>query len=121
MPSLNVQSDLRRRLSVALAPVEVRVKVPESRPSKLVTVSREGGARKNALLDGAGIGIYCWAPSEQEAWELADKATDAMAALPFSGGYAKIDMEAMYSDPDPDTGCPRWYLSYTITTFIPKE
>lgn len=121
MPTLNVQGDLRRRLSEALAPTEVRARVPEDRPATLVTVAREGGSRKNALIDGPGMGIYCWAPSEQEAWELADAVADAMAALPFSGGYARVEQEAMYSDPDPETRSPRWYLSYTIATYKPKE
>lgn len=120
MPTLNAQGDLRRRLSEALAPTEVRVRVPDRRPERLVTVTREGGSRRNALLDGPGIGIYCWAPTEQEAWELADAVADEMAALPFSAGYADAQQEAMYSDPDPDTRSPRWYLSYTVTTFKPS-
>lgn len=121
MPTLNVQGDLRRRLADALAPTEVRVRVPDSRPERLVTVTREGGSRRNALLDGPGIGIYCWAPTEQEAWELADAVADEMAALPFSAGYASAVQEAMYSDPDPDTRSPRWYLSYTVTTYKPRD
>ena len=83
MPTLNAQGDLRRRLSEALAPTEVRVRVPDRRPERLVTVTREGGSRRNALLDGPGIGIYCWAPTEQEAWELADAVADEMAPCRF--------------------------------------
>lgn len=121
MPTLNVQGDLRARLTEALAPIKVKVYVPSNRPPKCVSVIREGGARRNALLDGPGIGIYCFAPTEQQAWELADSVADVMATLPFEGGYARVKQEAMYSDPDPDTKSPRWYLSYTITTFKPNE
>lgn len=121
MASMNVQGDLRSRLSAALAPIEVRVKVPEKIKGKLVVVSREGGARRNALIDGPGIGIRCWAQTELEAWELAEAVADTMEKLPFSAGYASAEQEAMYSDPDPETGGPCWYLSYSLNTFKPKD
>ena len=118
---LNVVGDVRRRLAAALGSVEVRVRVPRDRPDELVTVTREGGARRNALLDRAGIGIYCWAASEQRAWELAEAVSDAMLSLGFADGYALVEQEAMYSDPDPDARAPRWYLSSTVTNYEPKE
>lgn len=117
---LNVVGDLRARLEAALG-VEVRANVPADRPEELVTVAREGGRRENALLDRAGVGVYCWAASEQRAWELAEAVCDAMAALPFPGGYADVEQTAMYSDPDPDSRSPRWYLGYTVTNYEPKE
>lgn len=121
MPRLNVQADVRARLAHALAPVEVRVSVPDPRPATLVMVTREGGHRLNALQDRAGVGILMWAPTEAEACALAERVGDLMAALPFSGGYELVEEEAMRSDPDPDTRGPRWYASYTITTHRPQE
>lgn len=120
MAVLDVQGDLRRRLADALAPVPVRVRVPAERPAELVTVTREGGARENPLIDRPGVGIYCWAASEARAFEIADAAADAMAALPFEGGYANAEQLSMYSDPDPDSRSPRWYMSYALDTFKPK-
>lgn len=104
-----------------MSPVPVSVRRPESAPGELVTLSREGGPRLNRLLDKPGIGIYCWAPTEQRAFEIADDVADVMERLPFDGGYSRVEMESMRSDPDPDTRSPRWYLSYTLTTFEPKE
>ena len=37
-----------------------------------------------------------------------------MQTLGFSDGYEVVAMEAMYSDPDPDTKTPRWYISYSL-------
>lgn len=113
---LNVQADVRRRLEEALPGVEVRVNVPPERPDRLVVVTREGGRRLNELQDRAGVGLLCWAPTEEEACELADRASDVMASLPFSGGYDLVREESLYSDPDPNARAPRWYGSYTITT-----
>lgn len=116
---LNVQADLRSRLAAALEPVEVRTSVPDPRPDELVTVRREGGARQNALLDRPGVGILCWAPTEERACELAHDVADVVDSLGFGDGYALVEMDSMESDPDPDSQTPRWYLSYTITCFKP--
>lgn len=118
---LNVQADVRRRLAEALAPVEVHTTVPAKRPPTLVVVTREGGHRLNRLLDRAGMGVLCWAPTEAEAATLADRASDAMRSLPFAGGYDLVEEETLRSDPDPDTKGPRWYGSYTITTHHYEE
>ena len=105
MPRLNVQADVRARLAAALAPIEVRVSVPDPRPATLVVVTREGGHRLNALQDRPGV--------------LAERVGDLMQALAFADGYEDVAEESMRSDPDPDTRSPRWYASYTITTHRP--
>lgn len=117
---LNVIGDLRSRLERACG-CAAYVRVPDARPETFIVVGREGGRRENALLDRAGVRIYCYAPTEQKAWELADGAADAMQALPFEAGYASVEQTVMYSDPDPDARCPRWYLGYTVTNYEPKE
>lgn len=117
---LNVIGDLRGRLEEALG-CAVVVRVPETRPKTFVVVKRAGGHRENTLLDRAGVCIYCYAPTEQKAWELADSVADAMEILPFVGGYALVEQTVMYSDPDPDTKTPRWYLGYNVTNYKPKE
>lgn len=117
---LNVIGDLRERLELACG-VPARVRVPKERPEELLTLTREGGMRLNALLDRAGIGIYCHAATEQRAWELATAVCDAMGKLPFSAGYAAVEQTAMYSDPDPDTRTPRWYLGYNVTNYEPAK
>lgn len=120
MAMLDVQGGLRRALAAALPEVEVRVSVPDPRPSTLVVVRREGGRRENALVDRAGVGIDCWAPTEAAAYELADEVAGAMASLTFADGWADVSMESMRSDYDVVAKCPRWYLSYTLRTYKPK-
>lgn len=117
---LNVIADLRARLEGACG-VPAYVNVPESRPETFVVVQREGGHRENRLLDRAGVRIYCYAPTEQKTWELSDAVADAMQDLAFSDGYASVEQTIMYSDPDPDARCPRWYLGYTIVNYRPTK
>lgn len=117
---LNVQADLRRRLADALSPIAVRVRIPEDRPQNFVLVFREGGGENNALIDCPGIGIYCYGESEAKACDLAETVADFMRALAFSDGYCTIECESKRSDFDIDANTPRWYLSYSITTYEPS-
>lgn len=115
---LEVQSDVRRRLEDALG-VPAFARPPANAPREFVTVEREGGAAENAIVDRAGVGVYAWAGTEAGAAALASRVRSAMRALPFEGGYATVEEEAVSSDPDPKTRSPRWYLSYTLRVFEP--
>ncbi len=114
---LNAQGDIRARLADYLDPIPVKVNVPKDRPETFVVVSRLGGKRENRLIDRPAISIYCYAPTEQKAWELADKVADFIDRLSFADGYASVVQETMYSDTDITTRTPRWYMRYTIKTY----
>ena len=93
--------------------------VPDPRPAEFVVVTRAAGRRENALVDRAGVHVECWAASEGRAREMADEVSDLMLALGrrgFSLGVDSVREEARRSDPDPQTGSPRWFASYTVLT-----
>lgn len=121
MPRLDVQAAVRAALESSLPGVEVRVSVPDPRPARLVVVTREGGARRDGLIDAAGIGVSVWAPTEAEASALASDASDAMASLPFARGFARVTETAYRSDYDRAARSPRWYASYTVLAYRPTE
>lgn len=114
---MNVQAVVRAYLADALPDASVRVVVPNPRPERFVLVRREGGARIDRHRDNAGIGVDCWAKTEAEAADLASRMSDAMSALEYSDGIASVEEEAFRSDPDPVDSSPRWYGSYTLTTY----
>ncbi|MGN0056474.1 MAG: hypothetical protein ACI360_08575 [Atopobiaceae bacterium] len=119
MPTLDVMEDVRARLEKALG-VPARVTVPKERPKNFVVVRRNGGHRLNALQDRPGLDVMSYAPTEAEASALSSRVSDLMLSLPrtsFLDGYELVEEESRRSDPDPDTGTPRWYASYTLTTF----
>jgi hypothetical protein len=118
--ALNVQGDLRRRMAEKFTDVKVSVTVPFDRPEKLIVVMRLGGHRRDDLVDAPVVGIYCYAPTEQEAWKLSNDVADFMARLQFAQGYITVENEAMYSDRDENTNSPRWYLSYSLLTYVVK-
>ena len=123
MARLNIQAWLRDYLQGRFPDVDVRVRVPDPRPERLIVVMRAGGSRIDALRDRPGIHLLVYGGSEWETVNLAAEVGDAMWALNRSdsamrSGIDRVDEEAMRSDPDtqtqPDT--PRWFLSYTLTT-----
>lgn len=119
---LNIQTDLRERLESALEGVPVRVAVPADRPTPLVVVRRDGGSRDtHSILDRPTIIINAWAETEAKSANLAEQIALAIAQMPFSGGYATVEQNAMRSDYDTVAQCPRWVLSYSFTTYKPKE
>lgn len=119
MARMNVVGALRSYLEDGLGGVEVRVSVPDPRPRELVTVTRNGGGRAGPLLDRAGVDVLCWAPTEARASELSAEVSDLMLALNHGhilDGYDRVEEEAVRSEPDRDSGTPRWFSSYTVTT-----
>lgn len=120
MTRLDVQADLRRRISEALPGVEVATSVPPDRPAELIVVRREGGRALNATQDAPGVGIDAWAATEARAYELCRAAGDAVRALTFADGYERVAEEAMCTQHDPLLGSPHWYASYSLVTHNPK-
>lgn len=121
MGRMNVQARVRSALAAALPGVEVRVSVPDPRPPTLVVVRREGGRRENGLVDRAGVGVDVWARTEADASELAMRVSDAMLGLSFADGFARVEEESLRSDYDAFASSPRWYGSYTVLNFSPRE
>lgn len=114
---LNAQALVRSALADALPDATVRVSVPNPRPPSFVLVRREGGSMADAYRDMPGIGVFCWAETEAKACDLASRASIAMLALEHVRGVARVDEEILLSSPDPEDKSPRWYGSYTLTTY----
>ncbi len=112
---------LKRSLSdvdVSVASSKPGTRGGDSAPGLVVAVRREGGGALDAHRDAPGIGVYCWAPTESETAALARRVSKAMLRMPYTEkGVAKAVEEALYSAPDPESREPRWYGSYTLTTY----
>lgn len=121
MTRMDVVADLIARIASALPEARVAAYAEGDHPAPFITVTREGGRHQDALLDRAGIGVYCWGASEMETRDLAEEVAALMETLAFADGYAAVEQVSMRSDPDPLAGCPRWYLSYTVTNFNPRN
>ena len=117
---LNVVGTMRELLEQALE-LPVYVNVPATRPARFIVINRGGGAWVNRVLDRAGINVYTYGESEADAYELMERTCEVIRALPFKQGFSLMEMENMRSDYDLTTKVHRWYSSWTITNYQPKE
>jgi hypothetical protein len=113
----DAQGKVRAFLEQELKDATVRVKVPNPMPKPFVLVEQEGGRRLDAYRSVAGIGIFSWAETEAEAYKLAEDVSRAMQRLVYTYGVANVVEEEFGSSPDPEDKKPRWYGSYTLTTY----
>lgn len=107
-------------LTEMLSDIDVKVATsrPNPSPGLMVTVRREGGGAIDSHRDSPGIGVYSWASTEAEAALLAKRVSKAMLRMPYIvDGVARVAEETLYSAPDPASKAPRWYGSYTLTTY----
>lgn len=89
-------------------------RVPESRPSKFITVERTGGQRTH-LWDSPIFAVQAWAATEAKASELADDVADAVLAWQLDPIVAYSDVRSVYAFPDPDARVPRFQLTVSAT------
>lgn len=119
MQRLNTIAELRKILTESLN-VGVYVNAPQDPPTTYVLIRREGGAKENYLVDRVGVGITCYAESEQKAFELADSVSGVMSTIHKHRGFISASEEVLRSDYDLIFKRPRWYGSYTLRTYKPK-
>lgn len=89
-------------------------RVPERRPSKLITVERTGGQRTH-LWDSPMFAVQAWAPTEAEASALADEVAVAILDWQREAFVAYSDVRSVYAFPDPDARVPRFQLTVSAT------
>lgn len=93
-------------------------RVPGERPGRLVRPILTGSSRRNLSQQDAQVTVECWAPSGPDAAALARKVYGWLSALDVDGAHVPQGSDGWvggpYSDPDPDTGSPR----YTMTVIV---
>lgn len=94
-------------------------KVPNPRPAEFYRVQRVGGASREVVIDDATVIVEAWAPTDEEADDLAQLARAHLLALngDFIGStllYRAVDLSAPSNDPDPISGSPRSTATYQV-------
>lgn len=95
-------------------------KVPNPRPDEFYRVQRIGGVSRSVVLDDALLVVEAWAPTDQEADDLAQLARAHLLALcsDHVGStllYRATDASAPALLPDPVSGSPRSTATYQVT------
>lgn len=109
--------------------VPVGTAVPNPRPASHVRITKTGGTTRTLVASNATVLVECWAPTEADAFALARRVYDALAATRRSGLDGRQVFDAQLNEPvnypDPDADPPHRYqflagllLRLDITTTV---
>lgn len=90
--------------------------VPNTRPARMVRISRVGGTRRNVAQEDAMCVFECWAPDSTQAFGLAQVARALVQALDTVDGFFPESGEISGPQffPDPLTTDPRYQFTEVL-------
>lgn len=96
-------------------------KVPNPRPAEFYRVLRVGGVAREKVMDDATIVVEAWAPTDEEADDLAQLARAHLLAMVNVTVadvlvYRVVDVAGPANLPDPLSNQSRSTATYTVTT-----
>jgi hypothetical protein len=111
---------LRTELDARGPAIPVGTRVPNPRPSIFVQVERQGGPRRNIVVDDAQIGISAWADRQQDAQDLVQLCRGLLwAAVGTTQGGVQVHRVEEFAGPallpDPLSDQPRYVLTVQIS------
>lgn len=100
--------------------VTTGTKVPNPRPAEFYRVQRVGGVSREMVMDDATIVVEAWAPTDEEADDLAQLARAHLLSIENTFVddallYRVVDVAAPALLPDPISGSPRSTATYQVT------
>lgn len=110
---------LRTYLLPIVTPRPVSSRIPDPRPDEWVQIRRIGGTQLRPVRDSPNVDVFAWAPTDPEAWELADllrRSIHSLAATTLLGPpvYRVGEILGPTQLDDPLTGTPRVWATYAI-------
>lgn len=114
---LDIVRTLREYLNAHLD-CEAYAEVPRERPERFVTIERTGGGADEAgYIDRPNVAVQSWAPSNQQAYELAAQVDAILLAMPYQvANLARCERNTLYNFPDPDSRTSRYQGLYEFVT-----
>lgn len=93
--------------------------VPRSRPERFVRLQQAGATILAPGLRDVRLVVECWERSEQAANRLADQVQAWLISMDIPEGRVAPGADGWlggpYSQPDPDSGCPRSVMTVVMT------
>lgn len=95
---------------------EAFMEVPANRPRRFITVERVGGDRAD-VRDRPIVAIQAWEETRYKASELAAVIAEFTGSLAVTHPHvARVSIESVYNNPDPESESPRYQVNASITT-----
>ena len=110
-----IRAALNARSEVYAQSVHVSTSVPNPRKDRMVTVRRDGGTI-SAVSDRPRVGINVWAPTEQQANDLARLVVAILRSLPNGAPILAVPSISGPSPVADESAQPRRYLTAELHT-----
>lgn len=96
--------------------VVVATVIPQNRPARLVTVRRDGGARRGLVLEDARLGINVWGQSDDEVGALTALVRALLPTLVDGEPFQRIEELSGPADVSALSGQARRYFTVEAVT-----
>lgn len=112
---VDAEDALRRYLADTLGVEAFAPPAPDDMAPPCVCVERVGGGEESPVSHEHDVLVHCWAATEAEAVELADRACGTLSSMPLSGRAttARCNVAALVPDPFRPT-IPRARFAATV-------
>lgn len=113
---MNVETLLVQAFNAQPGIPEAFMDVPNPRPPKFLTVERVGGDQAD-VRDRPIVSVQVWDESRWKASETALIIADFLRGLALiHPNVARVTVESVYNNPDPDSEQPRYQVNTSMTT-----
>lgn len=90
--------------------------VPSERPDEFIVVEQTGGSRPDLVQSLPSVDVDCWAATRARASEISDEVAAVLISMPDDlPNVFRAEVTTIYSNPDPDSGQPRYTVGLDIT------
>lgn len=121
-----VEQALVTYLTSELSPVHVGTKVPTTRPTTFVRLTRSGGAERNLVQADVQVLVECWGNTDALAWQTTVSTSGALRNLREEGDLPTMTVMTVtltepVNFPDSLSGSPRYQFLANLVTNLQES
>jgi hypothetical protein len=110
-----LRSQLAARSETVAANVFVSDETPNPRRDRMVIVRRDGGLRRDYVLEDPSVGVNVWARTKKDCSDLAHLVQALMVSAEAEGPIVTVRSVFGPSTIPDESGQPRRYLTFDVT------
>lgn len=110
-----LRTQLAARTESVTANVFVSDETPNPRRDRMVIVRRDGGIRRDFVLEDPSVGVNVWAKTKKDCSDLAHLVQALMVSAEAEGPIVRVRSVFGPSTIPDDSGQPRRYMTFDVT------
>lgn len=110
-----LRAQLAARGEAVAGGVFVSDETPNPRKTRMVIIRRDGGFRRDHILEDPSVGVNVWAATKKDCSDLARLVQALMVSAEAEGPIVTVDSVFGPSTIPDDSGQPRRYMTFDVT------